>query len=177
MIRKINAILTSLILLGVIIHGVFASFGLFGASANSMKYLARGLFVLVALHTAIGIWTTVETLIACKRAGVHYFKGNLMFWARRISGIAIMILLVFHLVIFDVGGERLSVFDGVALTTQILLVVSIVLHVVINAKPMLISFGIGRLKARVADILFILSVLLVVFIAAFIVYYIRWHIA
>ena len=44
-----------------------------------------------------------------------------------------------------------------------------------NVKPMLISFGVHSLKPRAGDILFFLSILLVLFIIGFIVYYLRWN--
>lgn len=40
---------------------------------------------------------------------------------------------------------------------------------------MLISFGVRSLKPRAGDILFFLSILLVLFIIGFIVYYLRWN--
>ena len=57
---------------------------------------------------------------------------------------------------------------------QVLFVLSIALHVLTNVRPMLISLGIRPLKRYVPDILIVLSIVLLVFIAAFIIYYLRW---
>ena len=57
----------------------------------------------------------------------------------------------------------------------ILLVLAILVHVISNAKPMLISFGIRSLRERVFDILFVISVLLLFMAFAFVIYYLRWR--
>ncbi len=174
--RKLNAILTVLILVTFLVHAIFASFQLIGVGSRSMKIMARAALTLVAAHTVIGVITTVKTLIATKRSGAPYFKHNLLFWARRISGFAVMILLAFHFIIFGTGvKDRLPEFDVFSLITQIALVVTIAVHVVSNAKPVLISFGIKSLKPYAGDILFYVSIASLLFIAAFIVYYIRWY--
>ena len=90
----------------------------------------------------------------------------------------LMLLLAFHVLAFrsiSSGTFTLGFFGGFQLTTNILLVVSIAVHVITNVKPMLISFGIRSLKPRAGDILFFLSILLVLFIIGFIVYYLRWN--
>ena len=79
-------------------------------------------FVIV---TGVMTW---RTLRAMRRAGAGYFRDNLMFWARRISGLAIMALLVFHLYAFSYTAEgvfRLRWFTGARLATQLMLLASI----------------------------------------------------
>ena len=133
---------------------------------------------LIAVHTILGTVFTVQTLGAQKKAGAAYFKDNLLFWARRISGFVIMVLIFFHIFAFtgvSASHYRLPDFDTFKLITQILLVVSIAFHIITNVKPMLISFGIKKLKPKVTDIVFWLSVLLLFMAAAFIIYYLRWR--
>ena len=176
--RKFNAILTALILVLFILHAVFGSLQMLGIGSTALKTLAWVNVGLIVLHVLIGIKFTFDTLSAQRKTGVSYFKENRLFWARRISGFAIMILLFFHLTAFGQtvdGVERLQWFDTAKLVTNILLVLSIALHVITNAKPMLISFGIKSLKKYAGDILFVLAILMVFIAAAFIVYYIRWN--
>ena len=133
---------------------------------------------LIAVHTVIGIRLTADTLRVRKKTGVGYFRENTLFWARRVSGFAVMVLLVFHITAFgDRSGAlyRLQWFDTAKLVTQLLLTGTLALHILSNVKPVLISFGVRSLKERAGDILFILSVLLLFMAAAFIVYYIRWN--
>ena len=70
---------------------------------------------------------------------------------------------------------RLHWFGGGQLAAQLLLVAALAVHIIANARPMLISFGVRKLKPRVGDILFIMSALLLIMAAAFIVYYLRWN--
>lgn len=176
--RKWNAFLTAGILVLFLVHGILGSFQLFGIGDTAAKTIARAAETLIWLHTLIGVKLTVDTLRVRKKTGVGYFRENALFWARRISGFVIMVLLMFHFNAFgDNSGAlyRLKVFDGIKLATQLLLVLSIALHVITNVKPALISFGIKSWKERTGEILVILSVLLLFMAAAFIVYYLRWN--
>ena len=176
--RKLNAVLTAAILLLFLAHAILGGFQLLGVGSTAVKALAWICVGLIAAHTVIGIKLTADTLRVRQRTGVGYFRENTLFWARRISGFAVMVLLAFHLTAFgDNSGAqyRLRWFDTAKLVTQLLLVAVIALHVLSNVKPMLISFGVRSLKERAGDILLILSVLLLFMAAAFIVYYIRWN--
>lgn len=176
--RKWNAILTAAILVLFLAHAILGGFQLLGVGSTALRAVAWAAVGLVAVHTALGIKLTADTLRVRKRTGVGYFRENTLFWARRISGFAVMVLLVFHLTAFgDSSGAayRLAWFDTAKLVTQLLLVAAVALHVLSNVKPMLISFGIRGLKERAGDILVILSVVMLFLAAAFIVYYLRWN--
>ena len=176
--RKINAKLTAAILALFLLHGILGAFQLLGAGNVISRVISYTLLTLVAAHALIGIKLTMDTLKVQKSTGAGYFRHNLLFWARRISGFLIMLLIAFHVTAFtDRSSDaiRLVKFDQAKLITQILLVASVALHVITNVKPMLITFGIKGLKAWAADLLFILSVILLFMAAAFIVYYLRWN--
>ncbi|MBR1497311.1 MAG: pilus assembly protein PilX [Oscillospiraceae bacterium] len=176
--RKCNAILTAAILLLFLLHAILGSFQLAGLGGTAAKPVAWAAAVLILVHTGIGVKFTADTLRVWKKTGVSYFRENRLFWARRISGFAVMALLLFHFTAFgDSGGAayRLKYFGRGRLAAQLLLVAAIALHVLTNVKPMLISFGVRSLKPRAGDILFVLSVLLLFFTAAFVVYYLRWN--
>jgi len=177
--RKFNAVLTAVILILFIDHAVFGGLQMLGAGATAAKavsYLCAGL---VAVHIIISTKLTIDTLRAQKKAGAAYFRENMLFWARRVSGFAVMVLLFFHFTAFGYyvdDAYRLQWFDVCKLITQILLVVTLAVHIISNAKPVLISFGIKSLKEHVGEILFVLSALLLFAAAAFIVYYLRWNV-
>ncbi len=176
--RKFNTILTALIMILFLLHAVFGAMELVGAGYNALKIIARACFGLVVVHTIIGIKLTIDTLRVSRKTGVSYFRENRLFWARRISGLAVMILLCFHMFAFGktTGGVyQLRPFTTVKLIAQIMLVLSIALHVLTNIRPALIAFGARGLKQHAGDILIVLSVVLLVFITAFIIYYLRWH--
>ena len=132
----------------------------------------------MAIHFILGVKFTYDSLRVWRRTGAPYFRQNALFWARRLSGFAIMLLIGFHANAFSYVAEgvvRLKWFTTGRLVAQLLLVAALAVHIIANVKPMLISFGVRKLKPRAGDILFIASALLLLMAAAFIVYYLRWN--
>ena len=175
--RKFNMILTMGILLLVLIHGIMGAFGLFGANANALKVVARVAATLIAVHVVLTTILTIQTCRARKKAGAGYFKENRLFWTRRITGFTILIPLYMHLMIFmEQSGEayRLREFTTGRMISQILLVLTLALHILTNVRPALIGFGVKGRKAILADAVFFLSVMLLIFAVAFFIYYLRW---
>ena len=171
--RKINTILSVLLLVIFMLHGLMGSFMLLGIGSSAGKILAWVGVAVLAAHTVIGVILTINTLKISKNAGNSYLKQNAVFWARRASGLAILILMFFHIGLF--GGVQdgiyiLFPFTTVKLITQLLLV-----HLFINIRPLLVSLGIISYKERRGDIYLILSVLLLFSAGAVIIYYIGWH--
>ncbi|HAJ96430.1 MAG TPA: pilus assembly protein PilX [Ruminococcus sp.] len=181
--RKWNAILSMGILVLFLIHAIAGGFqlvGILSGGSQVLKILAWFMMILIVIHAIIGCKLTADTLKACKQSGTSYFKENRLFWLRRISGFSIMLFIVCHLLIFTNtttdGIVRLHLFEGAQLATQILLVISIAVHVLSNIKPLLIALGTRGGREFLIDILLVLSVLLVGMAIAFIVYYLRWNV-
>ena len=165
--RKWNTILSVLMLLIFMIHGIMGSFMLNGVGSSAGKLLAL-----------IGVILTVQSLQTAKQSGKMYLKQNAIFWARRASGLAILILLFFHIGLFGKvqnGTYILFPFTTVKLVTQLLFVAAIFVHIFINIRPLLVSLGIISYKERRGDIYLILSVLLLFIAGAVIFYYIGWQ--
>lgn len=176
--RKWNAILTAAIMTLFVIHGVLGALNMFDIAVIIAKTISHGMVVLIAVHTALSVILTVQSVKVWKRTGAPYLKENRLFWSRRISGFALMLLIPFHMFSFGEtvdGVYSLSFFSGLKLFASILFVLCLAVHIIANVKPMLISFGVRKLKPRAGDILFFLSILLVIAVAAFIVYYFRWN--
>ena len=176
--RKLNAVITALIMLLFVVHGVLGTFQMLGAGGPGHKRIAQIMAVLILIHVIIGVKYTIDTLKVRQKTGTSYFRENRLFWARRISGLSVMLFMVFHMFSFTTtveGQTRLLRFDGLRMALQILLVVSLAVHIISNAKPLLISFGIRRLRERAFDILFVASVLLLFMAGGFFVYYLRWR--
>jgi len=176
-VRRLNAVLTAVILVLFIAHAVMGSFLLIGAADTALKAVAWICLALVLCHTVISTKLTIDTLRICRRTGAPYFRQNAAFWAKRISGFAVMILLAFHM--FAISGSsnglyRLKVFDSFKLASQLLLVAAIAVHVLSNVRPLLTSFGIKGLRARRIDIILVLAVIMLLSALAFIIYYLRW---
>ena len=177
--RKVNAILTVLIMILFLGHAIIGSLQLFGANnVMVMKVTSRFCAVLIFIHAAIGIRLTIDSIRVWRKTGAPYFRENALFWARRISGAAIMVLIFFHMFAFSStvnGNLQLKPFTTAKTIMQILFVVSIALHVLTNIRPLFIAIGARSLKRFLPDILVILSIVLIISIAAFIIYYFRWQ--
>ena len=180
--RKANAIISAGIVVLLLIHmiaGGLQTAGLLGGGVPFLKYAAWVMLALIVVHVIIGIKLTVDSLRLVKKSGASYGKENRLFWARRISGFALMAFIACHLLIFmgssENGAFRLHIFAGAELTTQILMVVSLLTHVGLNMTPMLIGLGIRSFKTFLPDVLAVLSVLLLAAGIGFVIYFIRWN--
>lgn len=177
--RKWNAVLTAAIALLFLVHAVFGGALLLGTDTTVAKALAHPLLTLIAAHAVLGVKLTADTLRVWRKTGAAYFRENRLFWARRISGLAVMALLALHVGAFgrtENGVYRLIPFSGWRLAAELLLVLALAAHVVANVRPLLISFGVRRLKGAAGTILFVLSALLLGAAAAFIAYYLEWNV-
>ena len=175
--RKLNVFLVAGIFITFIIHALMASLRLFGAETDTVKIIAFICAGLICAHVAVTVILTVQTLHARKKSGAGYFRSNLMFWARRISGLTILIPLLMHIFIFSGTGDdafRLVTFTTGRFISQIFLVVTIAFHGLINIRPLMISLGAKSPKLFSADLIFIISVILLIAAAAFSFYYLRW---
>lgn len=179
--RKLNLFLSISIIVLFLFHIIVGSLQLFGLIPGGnavMKILAWVLVTAVCLHIVIGVKLTADTLVAIKRSGKGYFRENKLFWVRRISGFAIIFFLVSHVFVFvgsNINGAfRLNLFDVPQLICSLLFVVSLLVHIISNIRPMLLGFGAGKARELIGDAVFVFSVLLLVSGAAFAVYFVRW---
>jgi succinate dehydrogenase/fumarate reductase cytochrome b subunit len=161
-----------------IIVGSLQLFGLMPGGNAVMQALAWVLVSTVCVHIVIGIKLTIDTLSAMKRSGAGYFKENKLFWARRISGFAVMLFMVSHIFVFmgssSGGAFRLNLFDVPQLVCSVLFVLSLLLHIITNIRPLMTALGAGKARHFIEDSVFVISVLLLASGAAFAVYFVRW---
>lgn len=176
--RKANTILSAILLVIFMLHGIAGAFSLLGIESMATAILAWIGAVVLAAHTVLGILLTIQTVRISKSQEKRYINENALFWARRASGLAILILMFFHLGVF--GGVREGTYVLFPFTTdklimQLLLVAAFFLHLFINIRPLLVSLGIMTDKEHRSDIYLVLSVLLLFITGAIIIYYIGWH--
>lgn len=175
--RKLNTILSVLLIVIFLLHGVLGSFMLLGVSSISGRVLAYIGMILLILHLCIGVRLTIQTFRT--KSGWAYKKQNALFWTRRASGLAILILAFFHMGIFgsvEDGLYILTPFTTVKLLTQLLLVAALFVHLFVNVRPLLVSLGVITYKERRGDLFLILSILLLFMAGSIVLYYIRWQI-
>ncbi|MBQ8151620.1 MAG: pilus assembly protein PilX [Firmicutes bacterium] len=177
--RKANILISIAILVLLIVHAVLGSLQMMGGSTSPQRILSWVLLALVVAHMVIGTIYTVKTIRIQRQTGAYYFGQNKLFWARRISGFAIIIFLVFHFFTFGYtveGAYRLHMFDEIKLASQIGLVASIAVHIVTNIRPMFISMGVRSWKKWLVDVMFVLSAIMLFAGIAFVIYYLRWNV-
>lgn len=90
--RKLNTILSVLLLFICLLHGLMGSFMLLGISSGAGKFLAWIGVGILAAHTVLGLLLTAQTFRASRSGGKLYGKQNALFWARRTSGLAILLI-------------------------------------------------------------------------------------
>ena len=114
--RKLNTILSVLLLFICLLHGLMGSFMLLGISSGAGKFLAWIGVGILAAHTVLGLLLTAQTFRASRSGGKLYGKQNALFWARRTSGLAILLMLFFHIGVQSAGRRihSVSVHNGPA---------------------------------------------------------------
>ncbi len=176
--RNWNRRIAKLIMVLLLLHGLVGSFMLLGISSISLKPLAYLLLLLVSIHALLGCILTKGALQAGKSSGHWYLGENAGFWTKRITGVAILILIFFHISAYTttVNGQFfLKEFTTLRMITQLLFILVIFLHIFVSIKPMLIKQGTLNFKERKVDYFLVLSVFLLVFVTAVVVYYLRWN--
>lgn len=177
--RMVNAVVAAVMLVLFVLHGVGNSFELFGVGLPTSKVLARAVAALAVVHAILGVVLTGATVCAQRKAGVSYVRLNKRFWAVRASGVALAVFIIFHMMVFlQVGGGayRLKEFGGFELATNVGLVLCMAVHVLCSARPLAISLGLNAPRSRAADLMFVISLVLLCTAAAFVVYYLRWSV-
>lgn len=181
--RRLNGLATMCIMLLFLVHLIWGGLMLLGLVKGGNQVFAAfsyAMMFFIIIHVVIGVKLTVDTIVAGKKSGTFYWKENSLFIIRRISGFALLIFIAIHFMIFsgnkNDGVYRLKEFDMAALISQILMVVSLFVHLITNIKPLRISLGISDKRNIRTDIAIILSVLLLLSGVAFLIYYIRWQV-
>ena len=176
--RKWNNILVRVIIVLFLLHALMGSLMLLGFSTISFQPLSWLLLTAVAVHGILGILSTFMAVKSGKTSGRWYIRQNAAFWTKRISGIAILFLLVFHITAYTTsvnGRFFLKEFTFLRMLSQILLVLAIFIHLAVSIKSMLIAKGTVKFRERTVDWMLVLSILMLFFAAAVILYYIQWQ--
>ena len=179
--RKLNAIVSLVLIILFLIHTIAGSFQLMKIIPGGnevMKNLSYLLLFLIGVHIIIGTKLTIDSVKVGRKSGNFYFRENAIFWTRRITGFAMILLIICHVALFTSNGEifRLNDFNEVQLVFSILLVFTLLIHILANIRPLLISFGISGFRLYIKDILLVLAIISLFGAFAFVIYYLRWNI-
>ena len=179
--RRLNAIVSLLLIILFLIHTIAGSFQMMKIIPGGnelMKNLSYFMLFLIGVHVIIGIKLTLDSVKVGIKSGKFYFRENAVFWIRRITGFAMIMLIICHVLLFTSNGEifRLNDFNEVQLVFSILLVFTLLIHILANIRPLLISFGISGFRLYIKDILLVLAIISLFGAFAFVIYYLRWNI-
>ena len=177
--RKWNHILARIILFLFLIHALMGSLMLLEVSTVSIAPLSWILLTAVGIHGVLGIFSTIAAVKSGKESGRWYWKENAVFWIKRVSGLAVFLLIIFHITAFTTsvnGRYFLKEFTVFRMAAQILLLLAIFIHLAVSIKSMLIAGGTIDFKEKTVDWMLVLSVLILFFTAAVLVYFIHWQV-
>lgn len=177
--RKWNNRLARIIIILFLLHAFMGSLILLGFSTVSFVWLSWILFTAVIIHGSLGILSTISALKIGRKTKNWYLRKNASFWTKRISGLAIMLLLIFHITAYttNVNGHFfLKEFTVWRMLAQILLIAAIFIHLAVSIKSMLIAKGTVKFKERTMDWMLVLSILMLFFAVTVIVYFIQWQV-
>ena len=188
-VRKANAIVSAVMLLLFMLHGVGNAFEIIGVGTPTSKAIAYGALLLATVHAVAGVALSVSDIASARHTGEagqakqrakqsHYVWRNARYWAVRVSGLSIAVLIGFHMLTFlqlgGTGAYRVREFDVPQLVQSLLLVVALAIHILANARPLMVSLGVPVPHARALDMILVVAALLVLMAVAFVVYYLRW---
>ena len=172
--RKCNVIISLLMVFLFLIHIIMGSTVLLNWSTNAGKMFIRIGVTILLIHLIIGIILTIRTFSFHTKNQKNYVKENFSFWARRISGIAFLILMFFHFGVFGKmvnGVYVLSPFTTTKLITQLLMITTLFVHLFTNVRPLFMSMGITVKKNQKYAVYSVLSATMLFTFVGFISYY------
>lgn len=173
--RQINHILTIVLMILLGIHVVVGIFLLSDISFLILEEIARYEFILVTLHAFIGGYLTLKNHPFSSKK--YYIKDNKQYWMRRITGVFILLLSFLHIGMFVSYDENevpsMNKLTSFNLLLNLLFLIVILIHIVMNIKPMLISLGVKNYSKVVTIIQSITWTLTILALISSVIYYLR----
>lgn len=168
--RKINTIITVMIMVLLVDHIIFGGLHLMGANVNVMKPLALSMLALVFIHVIISVIVTIKAEKVGFKTNVRYNKENRDFWMRRASGCLILVAVIMHVVsIIGLKNNPQNAFlKPIRSYATPLLATSVAWHLFSNVRPLLISLGVKKIDTK-EKIIKVIIVVLTLFVLAAII--------
>ncbi len=142
--RKWNTIAAAVLVGLLLVHGLLGCYRLLGFQTAGGRLLGVIMLGLLVFHASAGFFFSFSAMRNCKFGKPWYLAANWMFWARHISGLAILILIPLHFYTYGVmannGGFLVLPFPFTRLLAQILLIAAILIHLVLSLRSFLMKF-------------------------------------
>lgn len=157
--RKINSIVTIILILLFLDHGIFGILNTLGV-AKVFLPVARVLRIFLLIHVIISIILTIRSEKVSFKTKAVYNKENKEYWMRRWTGLFIFVFFIAHMRTMKAGADgtaKLASTSTFGKISFILFVASIAAHLAINFRPLMISLGVKNHKVitRVLNIIYI----------------------
>ena len=176
--RRIHTLVAAALTAVVLLHALCGSFLLIGTSRRPMVFLAWLAAALLGLHVTLSLVLTGQMWRSLRGRTCRYVRLNRDFWLRRISGLAVLVLLVFHIGMFGVtedGTYFLLPFTAVRLAGHLLFMAAIAWHIAMNLKPLCLALGCPGLDWQSRRAGLVLLVFCGFAVLAAIIYFVRWQ--
>ena len=143
--KKFNSVISLLLIIAVLAHGVLASLLMMGWVGNTMPIPAFISLGLLLIHIVLSCILSTKTIKDAVKSGDKYEIQNKMFIIRRVSGVLMMVFVIAHLVFYF--GPQVENFKDTAMSVPqlvllILLLISLIVHIVTNIRPLMVSLGV-----------------------------------
>lgn len=174
--RKLFTLLTTLLILLFLGHAVMGGFMLLGISTRPAAFIGCLTGILAVIHALWGCRYWLRTLM--RTHSLWYSRANRLFWLRRLSGIAIILLGIFHWQVFGTmqGAQYiLYEFTVCKLITQLLFVSAVCIHIGLNIRPLLLALGTRNIARHTQDMYSVLFIFYLFIIGSLIYYYVGWQ--
>ena len=132
--------------------------------------LARVIVVLFLLHALMG------SLMLLGLSNISFKPLSWLLFAAVIAHGVLGVLATVQAVKSGQNAFFLKEFTFGRMAAQLLLILSIFIHLAISVKSMLIAKGVVKFKERTVDWMMVLSLMMLFFAAAVVIYFIQWQI-
>lgn len=149
--RNVNKYITPIMILFFLLHAFFGTLeyiGLYNKFVHKATILFATLFIiLILVHAIFGIIFAIKGYKNINKTKTYYLKANKYFYIKTISGILMIIFIIFHIILFtliNINFELAKPLNVPSLIINLLLYISIFIHLIVSIKPMMISLGIDN---------------------------------
>lgn len=161
--QKFHVIIAWLILILLILHLIMGSVTLLTPVFLVQSQFATVFLGFVCVHAALAVWKVLRG--KGLRSLTAYAGKNRAYWVRVVSGAAILIAAFVHRTLWTIHtpfGVLLRDFEWPSLLAQYALVAGLLVHILLNIRPLLIDSGLdsgGRLHRAMKIVTAVLAVL------------------
>ena len=169
--RSCGRVVATLLLILFILHSILGATSLTGLSNIGLYPLLLTFQIILAVHIVIGAIYTYRSLHGGQ---INYWHLNKNLWIRRLSGLLVLIAALCHAYLFDhLAFLGMQTRTALYTATNLILLVSLFVHIKYNAAAYIIAHGARHYNRRVVDFLVFLCVFFFSFAFANIYFYLN----